>query len=130
MVGMKRSGMIVLCLILTGFSEAISQDSLRIIGVAEDSSYAYFITNPVLTGSISAHIRYLEQLSGPGGEAIHYSYEGTCCPFRSKNSPVEELAFLDVYKIWYEGARRSYRIYLNRFDHGELLCPVRFQYRK
>lgn len=130
MVGMNKSGMILICFVLIGFGEAKSQDSLRIKGIAEDSSYAYFITKPVLTGSFNAHIRYLEHLTGPGGEVIHYIYEGTCCPFRSKNSPVEELAFLDVYKIWYDGARRSYRIYLNRFDHGDLYCPVRFNFRK
>jgi hypothetical protein len=73
--------------------------------------------------------KYLNALLGPKAEAVHYSRVGTCCVFKSKNSPFGDTALLEVYEIQVENGEAK-RLYFNWYDSGKVLIPVGLTARK
>jgi hypothetical protein len=55
---------------------------------------------------------------------IKYQRVGTCCPFKSPNSPFDGEALLEVYEITVPGGGQPKRLYFNWYDEGEVLIPV------
>ncbi len=65
---------------------------------ATDPSYGYSEKSPVQVGGgfgYGAHYayRFLNSLSGPGGQEVHYDRVGTCCPFKTPTRRSRVKAF-------------------------------------
>lgn len=100
---------------------------MRLTVAAEDPEYAYSEKLPVAVGGglgEGAHhtYRFLIALRGPKGEELHYTRIGTCCSFKTPNSPFGE-APLEVYDIRY-AEEEPRRVYLNWYDSNEPMIPV------
>jgi len=106
------------------------------LGVAAtDAKYGYSEKLPVQvgggfgTGSENVY-RYLNALLGPNGETIHYDRVGTCCSFKTKNSPFgDNKGLLEVFEIRFDDGQPK-RLYFNWYDSGKLLIPVGLTARK
>jgi len=95
---------------------------------AKDPNYGYSEKMPVLTGGGfgkgSENVyRYLNALLGPNSEPVHYDRVGTCCSFKTANSPFGDTGLLEVFEIRVEGGQ-SKRLYFNWYDSGTLMIPV------
>jgi hypothetical protein len=102
---------------------------------ATDPDYSFTEKRPVMVkggfgeGGHNVY-RFLNALRGPTGQPVRYSRVGTCCKFKTKQSPFgdgEEL--LEVYEVWYEGGTPK-RMYFNWYDDGDILVPVGFSTSK
>lgn len=101
-----------------------SRGTMHLEHPAKDPKYGYSQTNPIKIGGgfgdgSDRTYRYLNSLRGAGGEAVKYSRVGTCCPFKTPNSPFEGEGLLEVYEI--NGAQR---LYFDWYDEEEPLIPV------
>jgi hypothetical protein len=101
---------------------------------ATDASYGYSEKKPIPVGGgfgEGGHnaYRYLNSLLGPAGEVVRYKRVGTCCSFKTANSPFGDSALLEVYEIEYEGISKPVRLYFNWYDPGAILIPSGFTAR-
>jgi len=101
---------------------------------ASEPSYGYSQALPVIVGGGFGEgsrntYRYLNALLGPAGQTIHYTRVGTCCSFKTPNSPFDGSALLEVYEIGYDGWEAR-RLYFNWYDAGKPLIPVGLTARK
>jgi hypothetical protein len=108
---------------------------MKIEKIAVDPNYGYTEKSPVVVGGgfgEGGHntYRYLNALRGPQGQPVHYSRVGTCCSFKSANSPFGDEALLEVYEITYDGAAKPARLYFNWYDSAEILVPKGLTPRK
>lgn len=110
---------------LTAFSQ---EKPISITGISEDQSYGYSKANPVMAGSIPNSYTFLKMLQGPKGEPVAYEREGSCCQFKTKNSPFG-TGLLDAYTVWYEGGQKV-TLYINGYDYQKQQCPQGFTYKK
>ena len=110
-------------------------NTFRLAGVSEDSTYGFTPENPVLVGGIQIRQgpwneeRYLNALAGPKGEAVTYARAGSCCPIEGENGQLKN-ALLDTFRVYWEGAPDSVSLYLNMYEEGELKAPVGFTVKK
>lgn len=106
--------------------ELIDNNTFKITQYSHDNTYGYTEGNPVMVGGNSEgplnERRFLNALSGPNGEKIVYSRIGSCCPFKTENSPWGGM--LDKYDITYFGLEKSLVIYINMYDSDTLKVPV------
>ena len=83
--------------------ELINEQMFRISEYSNDKKYGYTETNPIMVGGVSEgplnERRFLNALTGPKGEQISYKRFGSCCPFQTKNEPLNNRGFLDKYEI-------------------------------
>ena len=95
-----------------------------------DETYGFTENNPVKVGGIGSgphnERNYLNSLTGPNGEKVSYDRLGSCCEFKSKNSPFG-MGLLDKYALTYEGKKDTVTIYLNMFDKAKIMAPVGFE---
>jgi len=105
-----------------------SKGTIKLSRSATDPEYGFSEHSPVKVGGgfgsgSERTYQYLNTLRGPAGEPIKYDRIGTCCPFKSPNSPFDGAALLEVYVVSISGGP-SKRIYFNWYDEGELFVPV------
>jgi hypothetical protein len=103
--------------------------------MATDSSYGYSEKSPVIVGggfgNGSKHLySFLNALRGPEGQVVHYRRVGTCCSFKTPNSPFGDSDVLEVYEITYDGLKEPKRLYFDWDDTAEVLVPVGLTARK
>ncbi len=67
---------------------------------------------------------FLNALTGPHGEPVHYTRIGTCCGFKTPNSPFGGEGLLEVYEVTFEGGTQPLRLYFDWYDSEDLLIPV------
>jgi len=95
-----------------------------------DSTYGYTEKNAVKVGGVGNgpmnERNYLNALTGPNGEKVSFERHGSCCEFKSKNSPFG-MALLDRYAVTYEGKKDTVTIYLNMYDKEKNMAPVGFK---
>ncbi len=98
--------------------------------VSKDPAYGYTEGLPVMvgggfgTGSDRTY-KYLNTLRGPNGQPIKYNRVGTCCSFKTPNSPFGDgQGLLEVYQITVPGTESPKRLYFNWYDEGAVLVPV------
>src|SRR5262245_16653168 len=101
---------------------------------SKDADYGYSEKMPVLVGGgfgkgSENTYRYLNALLGPKSEIVHYDRIGTCCSFKTKNSPFGDSALMEVFEIRFDGGQPK-RLYFNWYDSGKLLIPVGLTARK
>jgi hypothetical protein len=107
---------------------------MKLKTVAEDPNYGYSEKMPVPTGGGfgkgSENVyRYLNALLGPNSEPVRYERVGTCCSFKTKNSPFGDEGLLEVFEIRVDGGQPK-RLYFNWYDPGTLMIPVGLTARK
>lgn len=110
-------------------------DSFIITKMATNKKYAYHQDYPVNVGFTSLEdgaknqVRFLNALAGPKGEKITYKLVDTCCPFPTKKSSMG-AGMIDIFEITWEGNTTPLRIYVNKFEKGELMIPLGLTIRK
>jgi len=102
--------------------------AMKLSRSATDAEYGYSDHSPVKVGGgfgsgSERTYQYLNALRGPAGEPVKYDRIGTCCPFKSPNSPFDGEALLEVYAVAISGGSPK-RLYFNWYDEGDLLVPV------
>jgi len=98
---------------------------------ASSDDYGFTETDPVLIGggfSTGSHNIYsfLNALRGPQGQKVHYTRLGSCCPFKTQNSPLGGTGLLELYEVTYDGLDQPRRLYFNWYDAKEPMIPVGF----
>ena len=122
---------------ISGPEQAVlaNQNTFLITEVSEDKSYGYTKRNPIKVGGVENsegplnERRYLNALAGPDGEPITYRRQGSCCQFKTENSPFGG-GMLDIYEVTWEGRKSPVILYINMYDYGELKAPVGFTIKK
>jgi hypothetical protein len=101
---------------------------MKLSQASADPGYAFSEHAPVLVGGgfdsgSDRTYKYLNSLRAPNGEPIKYDRVGTCCPFKSANSPFGDEALLEVYQLSIPGVGPK-RIYFNWYETGDVLIPI------
>lgn len=110
-------------------------NSFIITKMATNKKYAYHQDYPVNVGftsledGVKNQIRFLNALAGPKGEKITYKLVDTCCPFPTKKSNMG-AGMIDIFEITWEGNSTPLRVYVNKFEKGELMIPLGLSIRK
>ena len=95
---------------------------------SQDPDYGYSAEKPVMVGGVAGgprnERRFLNALTGPNGEELRYERLGSCCQFKTRHSPFEDIGLLDRYEVVYVGSRRKMIIYFNMYDSDTLKVPV------
>ena len=95
--------------------------------------YGYSQDNPVCVGGVmdgpKKEREYLNSLTGPNGERVAFDRKGSCCGFKTKNSPYGGGA-LDIYKVWYIGIKDTALLYINMYDKDVVKAPEGFIFRE
>lgn len=112
-----------------------TQNTFVLTQVSKDSKYGYDPDYPINVfyrntkdENLNAE-RFLNALSGPNGETIHYTKIDSCCPFPSKHTEMG-AGFLDIYEIQWKGLTNPIKIYLNIYEKGYLFAPKGFSIKK
>lgn len=111
----------------------LDEYTFRIDFYSEDPSYGYTQENPIMVGGAKDgngplnERRFLNALTGPNGEEVSYSRDGSCCHFKTKNSPFGDVGLLDVYSVTYKGLESPIKLYINMYDSDVLKVPVGFK---
>ena len=117
----------------TGKHELLDDLTFKIVELSQDDTYGHTQKNPIKVGNFSEgpknERRFLNALAGPNGEKISYYRIGSCCEFKTKNSPFGG-GLLDKYSVTYEGSTIEIVLYINMYDADVLRVPVGFTLRK
>ena len=102
---------------------------MKLSRASTDPGYAFTEHAPVLIGGgfesgSDRTYKYLNALRGPKGETIKYDRVGTCCPFKSSNSPFGGEALLEVYQVSIPGVGSPKRLYFNWYETAAVFVPV------
>lgn len=93
--------------------------------ISKDDSYGYDKKNPVKVGGVlessgpTNERKYLNSLLGPQGQDLLFYRAGSCCAFKSKNSPFGS-GLLDVYRVYWQGSKDTLTVYINMYDKAAL----------
>lgn len=110
-------------------------NSFIITKKATDKKYGYNENYPVNVGfttledGFNNQTRFLNALAGPNGEKITYKLIDTCCPFPTKRSDMG-AGLLDIFEVTFEGQSKPIRLYINKYEKGEIMIPVGLSARK
>ena len=112
-----------------------SKGEMHVSHVAGFSGYGVSENSPVAIGGgfgegSTRTYQYLNTLRGPHGEPVSYNRVGTCCPFKSPNSPFGGEAVLEVYEVTWQGLPEPKRLYFNWYEQGDIFLPVGFSSAK
>ncbi len=110
--------------------QLLDHNTFRITTYSEDSTYGYTEQNPIKVGGPTDgplnEARFLNALTGPGGETIQYERLGSCCMFASPNGFMGH-GLLDKYSIRSSNHTAPIILYLNMYDSDTLKVPVGFK---
>jgi hypothetical protein len=110
-------------------------NSFVITKMATHKKYAYNQDYPVNVGFTTLEdgfhnqSRFLNALAGPKGEKITYKLVDTCCPFPCKKNDMG-VGLIDIFEVTWEGNAKPIRLYINKYEKGELMIPLGFSVRK
>jgi len=102
--------------------------AMRLKKVAEDPAYGYSEKLAIKVGGgfgkgSENTYRFLNALRGPDGQVVHYKRLGSCCQFKTENSPLGDTGLLEVYEISYEGGK-PVELYFNWYESEKPMVPV------
>ena len=112
--------------------ELLDPQTFKIEAYSDDAKYGYTEKDPIKVGGAkgsegpSNERRFLNALAGPNGEEISYTRAGSCCHFKTKNSPFGDTGLLDMYTVTYDGLEEPINLYINMYDSDTLKVPVGF----
>ena len=114
----------------------LDKNTFKLTAVSEDESYGYSSKNAIMVGAGEAmeqgpsnERRYLNALLGPNGEKVQYERQGSCCQVKSDNG-IMGYALLDIYEVKYDNSGKTFKLYLNMYDPGEIKAPKGFTFKK
>ncbi|HHU26804.1 MAG TPA: 2-dehydro-3-deoxyphosphooctonate aldolase [Bacteroidales bacterium] len=117
----------------SGKHELVDYQTFKVDEYSQDESYGYTEKNPIKVGGVTEgpmnERRFLNALAGPNGEKISYYRMGSCCHFKTQNSPTG-TGLLDKYSVTYKGATKEIVLYINMYDVDLLKVPVGFTLKK
>ncbi|MDO7845806.1 hypothetical protein Q5H92_05515 [Hymenobacter sp. M29] len=95
---------------------------------SDDESYGFTENNPVRVGGgreagVRNEQRYLNALRGPGGQAIEYQLQGSCCAFKIPAGGIDNEGQLDIYTVTWRGRKEPLKLYLNMYEEADLKAP-------
>ncbi|MCY0978456.1 2-dehydro-3-deoxyphosphooctonate aldolase [Chryseobacterium wangxinyae] len=130
---MKKLLFIPLLLFALSSCGTANTSSNKILESSKDSTYGFTEKNPIKVGGIGSgphnERNYLNSLTGPNGEKVSYERRGSCCEFKSHNSPFG-MGLLDKYAVTYEGKNDTVTVYLNMYDKAQTMAPLGFKINK
>jgi len=102
--------------------------TMHLTETANDRNYGYSANAPIRIGGGFGDggdrtYKYLNSLLGPHGEKVTYRRVGTCCAFKTPNSPIGGEGLLEVYEITV-GDAAAKQIYFDWHDDSPPLIPV------
>ena len=112
----------------------LDPETFALSATAEDDRYGYHPHWPVSVGGYEDmegpmnERRVLNALLGPKGEKVNYSRTGSL-PAKGIQNCLHPEAILDHYLVWWEGSGRTYSLYFNIYEQGEIIAPKGFSYR-
>ena len=117
-----------------GRSDSSAPFNRAILPISVDSRYGYTKENPILVGPISRgsgrDSLFLNSLRGPNGEPVEYERVGTCCAFKTANSPMGTgEGLVDIYRVRVDGSNVVRYLFVNFYDPGKVKIPVGFVQR-
>jgi hypothetical protein len=114
-------------------TKLLDNQTFLLTEISTDKTYGFSEKNPIEVGGVDKQEgplnerRFLNALAGPNGEKVTYYREGSCCPIKSDSDPFGfGQVMLDHYKVTWKGAGKTYSIYINMYDYGELKAPYGF----
>ena len=102
-----------------------------ILDYATDPTYGYSREQAICVGGVGEDVGpvrerlFLNALTGPAGEPIHYRRVSSCCSFATPNG-FGGGGLLDRYEVTYDGLAEPKLLYLNMYDEGEVYVPFGF----
>lgn len=130
---MKNKNLVLLLFILIAISSCSTSKNANISKISDDENYGYIEKKPIKVGGLAdsgplSERVYLDKLRGPNGEKILYTRLGSCCQFKTSNSPFGG-GMLDKYEVTYRGLGKTVVLYLNMYDPADktLKAPVGFK---
>jgi len=111
---------------------SLDDDTYKLSEQSDDQTYGYDQKNPIKVGGKDGsgpknERRFLNALTGPGGEPVKYYRRGSCCSFKTPNGFIDNMGLLDRYAVYWEGGQDTMTLYLNMYDNGDLKIPVNFK---
>ena len=127
---MKKSLLVITVIsLIIGCSSSKGNSSDTTSSNSTDDTYGYSEKNAIKVGGFEQGPKnerdYLNSLTGPNGELVTFERKGSCCDFKTSNSPLG-IGLLDVYKVWYTGKKDTVLLYINMYDKGKLKAPKGF----
>jgi hypothetical protein len=120
---------VAITLLIIGCSSSKSNSSDTTSSNSVDETYGYNEKNAIKVGGFDQGPKnerdYLNSLTGPNGEPVSFIRKGSCCDFKTNNSPLG-IGLLDMYKVWYTGKKDTVLLYINMYDKGKLKAPKGF----
>ncbi len=107
----------------------IDNDTYLLTEYAKSFGYGYSEDSPIEVGGIDKgegpanQARYLNALTGPNGELVSYSREGSCCYTNSYPMPY----MLDIYRVTWEGSKDTFSIYMDMYHYDGVRIIKRFK---
>lgn len=115
-------------LALRDLRRQLSAGTGQLESISSDPSYGFDPTNPIKSGTgYPSQWRYLNALRGPKGEVVFYERLGACCPFDSP-AVTRGKAFLDQYRLQYEGLAQPRDLFFNMFEQAPVSAPQGFTF--
>lgn len=112
----------VLLILLLGIaSQYLFAQTIQLSSVSTSAKYGYSKKDPIQVGTIPNEYVYLALLRGANGEQISYERQGTCCGFKTSNSPFG-VGILDVWILTMPNGKEK-KLYINGYDYEDPKCP-------
>lgn len=119
----------IISLLIIGCSSTKGNSSGGSSTNSVDETYGYSEKNAIKVGGFEQGPKnerdYLNSLTGPNGEPVFFKRKGSCCDFKTSNSPLG-IGLLDMYNVWYAGKNDTVLLYINMYDKGKLKAPKGF----
>lgn len=102
---------------------------------ATDSKYGFNEDYPINVGFTNVadgnvnQVRFLSGLTGPNGEKLKFKIIETCCPYPTKKTGMG-AGTIDIFEVTWVGQKTPIKMYINKYEKGEILIPVGFTQRK
>ena len=112
----------------------LRNDKYILTEIATDKIYGYIESTPINLG-FSKYIKnniasyYMDALSGPNQEVLHYKFIESCCPFITKTGGTG-TGLLDKYEITWDGNNKPLYLYINKYEKGKILIPMGLSAKK
>ncbi|HLP64655.1 2-dehydro-3-deoxyphosphooctonate aldolase [Flavobacterium sp.] len=119
----------IIALLIVGCSSSKGSSTGDSSANSVDETYGYSEKNAIKVGGFEQGPKnerdYLNSLTGPNGEPVSFTRKGSCCQFKTANSPYG-MGMLDMYRVSYQGKKDTVLLYINMYDKGKLKAPKGF----
>ena len=113
----------------------INPNTFQLYDIATEVKYGYTSEFPIKVGGrvkgdyVLNQRRYLNALTGPGGEKVSYKLLGSCCYLKRNIRGENQLTYLDKVEIAYEGNPQRFIVFIDTFERATMLAPKGFSFK-